>query len=837
MTQKILILAANPKNTSQLRLDEEVREIDEGLRQAKHRDQFQLIQKWATRPRDIYRALLEETPTIVHFSGHGAGEDGLIFEDEVGQSKWVTGEALARLFKLFADQVECVVLNGCYSQLQAEAIALHIPYVIGMQQAIGDRAAITFAVGFYDALGAGRSLEFAYQLGCSAIQMEGIPEQLTPTLNNNRQLTQHPITVSKVQTSPTLPPPFPRPEAVPQRDYRDRQALLSKVRNFWLKGVLETSLHGRAKLELGLEHRVDKIEHPWGLVWESPNQTRSALPPETKVIDLFDELGTGATLLILGAPGSGKTTTLLQLTSCLIVRAEQAPSNPLPLVLNLSAWEGGALAPWIIEELNNKYQLPKQLGKRWVEQQELTLMLDGLDEVAEYRRERCVKVINQFSQTHGRMAIVVCSRLKDYDVLTTRLRFQGAVLIQPLTDEQVEAYLGQAGESLQGVREMLVQDKRLQELTQSPLMLSIMTIAYQGLSVSELQQLTHTENRTQPLIQLYINQMLNRQRRHPPYTRFQTEKWLQCLALKMLLNAQSIFSLEQMQPQRFLRPFQLCIYRLSVGLLLGVIYGTLFGFIYRSVIVLWTVYFNAYVVPFAGDDWMHFPGETTWHFSFFPIVFHHMMALDFGPMVGRIIGICSVLPSALLGQFDLIKPIESLQFSWQRARLIVSLGIILSVLAGQFTGGAGCGAIVSLMISLLFSFGWVSANIQSKTFPNEGIWRSASIASTLLFLVDISIFLGLVQFMNPFLFEYFMHGLGLGFSVGLLVILRSKPVSAGIALLQHIVLRTVLWGSGFTPRNYVRFLNYATRCALMQQVGGGYIFLHRFFLEYFALKD
>ena len=51
-----------------------------------------------------------------------------------------------------------------------------------MKKAIGDRAAITFAIGFYDALLAGESIEFAYQLGCSAIQLEGIPEHLTPTI-------------------------------------------------------------------------------------------------------------------------------------------------------------------------------------------------------------------------------------------------------------------------------------------------------------------------------------------------------------------------------------------------------------------------------------------------------------------------------------------------------------------------------------------------------------------------------------------------------------------------------------------------------------------------------
>ncbi|MBD2130089.1 CHAT domain-containing protein [Microcoleus sp. FACHB-1] len=184
--RKILILAANPKATSPLRLDEEVREIDAGLQRAKKREQLDLKQQWAVRVRDVTRALLDFKPQIVHFSGHGAGDEGLAWEDETGQVRFVDAEALAGLFELFANQLECVVLNACYSEVQAEAIVKHIPYVIGMNKAIGDKAAIEFAVGFYDALGAGESVEFAYQLGCNAIRLVGIGEHLTPKLKKRQ---------------------------------------------------------------------------------------------------------------------------------------------------------------------------------------------------------------------------------------------------------------------------------------------------------------------------------------------------------------------------------------------------------------------------------------------------------------------------------------------------------------------------------------------------------------------------------------------------------------------------------------------------------------------------
>lgn len=212
--KKILILAANPKDTSRLRLDQELRDIEEGLQRSQKRDQFSLKQQLAVRPRDIQRALLDFNPQIIHFSGHGT-EERLIFEDDSGKSKLVSGDALAGLFELFADRIECVVLNGCYSEEQAKAIGKHINYVIGMSQAIGDRAAIEFAVGFYDALGAGRSIEFAYKLGCSAIRMQGIEEHLKPVLLRKPQ-----IAGSVAQKTLTLEPPPVQPESLSQPENR-----------------------------------------------------------------------------------------------------------------------------------------------------------------------------------------------------------------------------------------------------------------------------------------------------------------------------------------------------------------------------------------------------------------------------------------------------------------------------------------------------------------------------------------------------------------------------------------------------------------------------------------
>jgi AAA-like domain/TIR domain/CHAT domain len=186
-TQKILILAANPKDTSRLRLDEEVRAIKQRLRLSQGRDGFVVVAEWAVQTGDLQQVLSDFAPQIVHFCGHGEGAAGLAFENAVGQAQLVSAGALAGLFKLFKAQVECVVLNACYSEQQAVAIAKHIPYVVGMKQAIGDRAAIAFADGFYGAVGAGRSVEDAFAFGCNRIQLETIPEHLTPVLKAKRK--------------------------------------------------------------------------------------------------------------------------------------------------------------------------------------------------------------------------------------------------------------------------------------------------------------------------------------------------------------------------------------------------------------------------------------------------------------------------------------------------------------------------------------------------------------------------------------------------------------------------------------------------------------------------
>lgn len=245
---KILFLAANPINTSQLRLGEEIRSIQAELERAKYRESLEIVSHWAVRVGDLSRTLLDQKPQIVHFSGHGQGQptaqtrstsrqdtteqsttdasrefiksnqsalnsEGLVLEDDRGQAKLVGATALAGLFELFQNEVKCVMLNACYSQMQAAAIHQHIDCVVGMNKAIGDQAAIRFATEFYKALATGTSFEFAYQFARNSLDLYSIPESLTPVLQNRRGIDDP---FQLLTSPPDSEQPVTKPEAQPK---------------------------------------------------------------------------------------------------------------------------------------------------------------------------------------------------------------------------------------------------------------------------------------------------------------------------------------------------------------------------------------------------------------------------------------------------------------------------------------------------------------------------------------------------------------------------------------------------------------------------------------------
>ena len=207
--KRILILTANPTNTKPLRVSEEVREIKRAWERSQNREQFEIIVEEAVRPQEFRRTLLGHKPNIVHFSGHGGGEQGLALMGDNGEAFLVKVAPLAKFFKALQEIffIDCVFLNACYSDVQAEGIYPYVNYVVGMNQKIGDEAAKQFAIGFYDTLFAGQLIKSAFDLGCNAIEMENIPEHLTPVLRTKDSTTKKAIIqgVSESKSEPIQP--------------------------------------------------------------------------------------------------------------------------------------------------------------------------------------------------------------------------------------------------------------------------------------------------------------------------------------------------------------------------------------------------------------------------------------------------------------------------------------------------------------------------------------------------------------------------------------------------------------------------------------------------------
>ncbi len=591
-----------------------------------------------------------------------------------------------------------------------------------------------------------------------------------------------------------------KPPSNPE-EYRNRQILLNKVKNYWVKGVLETSIHGKAMISLGLEKRLDAVDRPWGIVWETPEQTRQTLPINTKIIDQFDQLGEGRTLLILGAPGSGKTTSLLELARDLINRAEQDINQPIPVVFNLSSWTNDKLkiADWIVQELNTKYQVSKPIGQAWVKNEQLLLLLDGLDEVSPPRRQSCVQAINQFIGCHGATEIVVCSRIKEYEILSNSLKFQGAIFIQPLTFDQIQTYLYRAGIELAAVKTALQADTTLQELAKSPLMLNIITFAYQGMPMTNLPGMS-LEERRQHLLDRYIQRMFERRNANPKYSKEKSMRWLSWLAKNLSQQSQTVFLIERMQPSWLSNKWQKKLYFLMTLL---------------SFIVLGAVW---------GD--MLLPIRRVFVLQFFV-----------GFIFWFVFGI------------NKIKPVENLKISLRNTTYNIVLGIILGALSGlvvkaiydplfhpmgwkiysakmldmQFESlqrgvvfGLSAGTIIGLIRGL------TSPSIKTVTVPNQAMRQSAKNALVFGLIGFLGMALAAALLRWRILF-WGIFGVGFGLVAG-----------GGEACVKHLILRVILYCNGCIPWNYSRFLDYATERIFLQKVGGGYIFVHRLLLEHFA---
>ena len=435
--------------------------------------------------------------------------------------------------------LQLLIFNSCDGLGLAKALAeINIPQIIIWQEPVPDLVAQKFLGYLLNSFANNKSIYMCLREAREKLQLAGFEEKI-PGINALPAIYQNSpeaaLTWQQMRhTGVGINSYDGIVASTVQKEQRNRQVLLNKVRNNWLKKPLERNLQGQVLIELGLEERFDVLQHPWDMVWEEPEslQQPRVLPRGLRAIDKFDELGVGRTMLILGEPGSGKTFTLLQMAKDLLRDAELEASLPIPVIFNLSSWGSRQrnirFTDWLVQELDKKYDVSQSLGTYWIKNQQLLLLLDGLDEVELERRESCLRALNQFKRECGQTEMLVCCRIKDYEALSTKLQFQGAIYLQALNQEQIDEYLAQAGERLSALRQLLQVDPNLQELAKTPLMLNIMSLAYQHLSPEDLSVTSSVEEERRRLFDAYIERMLNRKSQpNPPKSKLCS--WLRAI--------------------------------------------------------------------------------------------------------------------------------------------------------------------------------------------------------------------------------------------------------------------------------------------------------------------
>ncbi|GAA3053809.1 NACHT domain-containing protein [Actinokineospora globicatena] len=601
-----------------------------------------------------------------------------------------------------------------------------------------------------------------------------------------------------------------------------RRVLLGRVRRYWVDGVLRRSLYQEARLELGLA--VNELRnHPWELRSTTTGQRTRHVAAGTAMTTVFDELD--RTMVVVGAPGSGKTTILLELANQLLDKAEVDPAEPAPVVLALASWSKSrvSLADWVEREIAQRYEIPAHWVRGWLADGALTLLLDGLDEVDPEHRAACVAAINAFRGEHGSTSVVVTCRVKDHAALKEPLNTYGRVEIQPLTRAQVGVFL--AADSFSGVRAELARDPSLWELLDTPLNLSIAILAYRDGPASDPVGGDQATRRRR-LFAAYVRTMLV----HRPSPRYSPEVVLRAMVLVAALLRRlnitllsfdlfdnstvprgDIIKLDRMT--LLLRLLVSCVFALIAGLFLGwysLALGAAAGYL-SSAESEWTV--SAWDVNYRdlrGRPYRPAPVSLQLTFSIFGTGYAELakgipLAVGFG---------IAVTASRLVdfgGQADL---------NWSFLAWGAGLGTAVVVMVAYF-----------LVVKLYFVVSTTWRPRRNREVPSPGVLGMVRVAMVLALstaaLVGALGLLVLVQMGEEDVVGYTIVFVVLTFLFGLYNL-------AGYAVAEQWFVRRRLRAVGYLPLPAAPLLDHAVAALFLQRVGDNYLFVHRELLDFFA---
>ncbi|MGC1199561.1 MAG: NACHT domain-containing protein, partial [Geitlerinemataceae cyanobacterium] len=365
---------------------------------------------------------------------------------------------------------------------------------------------------------------------------------------------------------------------------------------------LQQSLHNAVRLTLGMERRDDAVSLPWEAMWYRPEKPPEPLPAGTRVSEVFAQ--TRQQLLILGEPGSGKTTTMLELARDLLEKAKADNSQPIPVLVSLSSWKKPEVGifGWLVAELKAKYGLRQDIGKAWMQNRVLLPLLDGLDEVTPALQQKCAEAMNAWltgDLENQPCGVLICCRREEFEtIVREKLSLQGAIYLQPLTPAQIEEYFSQL--NLQEVWQTLGDDAALRELLTKPLFLSMFgLVQVQGkFELAAWQAKATSEAKIEYLFDTYWDAVMSRDLIFDPHEKklgwqsktYKTKPLPERKVVRRMLvfvaqgmerdpNVGTELLIEKMQPSWLPKRGQKIILGLILGLIGGLILGLIWGLI------------------------------------------------------------------------------------------------------------------------------------------------------------------------------------------------------------------------------------------------------------------
>ncbi len=376
-------------------------------------------------------------------------------------------------------------------------------------------------------------------------------------------------------------------------ELQNRQKVLLQIEKE-VKQYRLQSLHRAVLTNLARETPPLKMRRIWDVELKVSHQPSVRLTPDTGIIQVFDRLN--GRLLILGAPGSGKTTTLIGLTKVLVGRAQTDVEEPIPVLMNLLTWKNPeqTLVDWILEQLHLKYGIAINQGENWIQQLKILPLLDGLDELPIPKQVECVQQINQL--LNGEIAplhLVVCANVISYQKLPERLQLNGSIFLRPLTTQQIEDYL--INSRSRELWHNIDGDKSLLKLAKVPLYLTIMTLAYEEILIMSWKHLNSFEEQRHYLFNAYIRCQLNQdiyQSEYPPQKAPKSEdfrRWLGWLATHLNADELIEFSVKNIPLHWLNDGEQKHRYKLTLKVILGLIWVIILLIILAGIILSQTL--------------------------------------------------------------------------------------------------------------------------------------------------------------------------------------------------------------------------------------------------------